>query len=635
MLLFVVVVLQPVFVVHAQSNDIFAVPPSFTVEGVPVIKKSDVEHLFFDPSLIRSNLIWDVDRKNRSILVTDEKSYIYRVDSPMGQPRNLIDGRVPHTVRVSPKGGIVAFLDDKENADNLELYLWSSGSSLRKLSAFNAKDESVESVVWDEDGERLYYMQTDYDSKTSKLCLSDLSVSRCPLTDLKGIWNVIDVEGNRVLLKYWKASSNQQLHVYDSSTGKLMPLDELGNSTKGFFAQGHVFWLSEGSAACDSGCLFASNVTTGRKSRIRLPGGLGNLHDVKISPDGISFLIQNSRDGIDNLRVARLKGDALVVTVPSFIRGSFVVWNSRWLSESEIVYSIENVGKPASIESFDIRSRKTTAWTKERLPAQLEAKVLPPEVISWSSFDTKRITGYAVRPAVAKEKTPVLIFVHGGPQMLDRPTFSVQDLRLATHLGLTIIHTNIRGSKGFGNVFMNADDRGKRGDAVKDIQALLDWIGKQSDLDPERIFIRGESYGGFVALSAAMREPRRIKAVVAEYPMVSIRGFLSQSWIDEFAKTEYGDPKDELLMKRLDELSPLNNALRWNATPLFLTRGKLDERVPERDVLSLKNQLKDRGAEVWFVYSNEAGHGVGGRYVTAAMYEFLKKQIRRKQNEKT
>ncbi len=184
---------------------------------------------------------------------------------------------------------------------------------------------------------------------------------------------------------------------------------------------------------------------------------------------------------------------------------------------------------------------------------------------------------------------------------------------------------------GFGKEFEDADNREKRGDAVKDIQALLDWVGKQPDLDANQIFLRGESYGGFIVLSTALQEPTRIKGVIAEYPLVSIRGFLSQSWIDEYARTEYGDPKDENLLKRLDELSPLNNVSRWNNIPLFLTRGKLDQRNPEKDVTDLKTQLQNKNSEVWFIYSNEDGHGFSGKYVTAAMFKFLKTQISKEQ----
>ena len=87
-------------------------------------------------------------------------------------------------------------------------------------------------------------------------------------------------------------------------------------------------------------------------------------------------------------------------------------------------------------------------------------------------------------------------------------------------------------------------------------------------------------------------------------------------------------------MKQLDELSPLNNVDRWGGAPLFMTRGKLDARNPERDVLDLKSQLQNRENEVWFIYAKEAGHGVAGRYVTAAMYEFLKRQLNKRGENK-
>lgn len=634
-LLFLVVILLPAFVVHAQSNDIFAVPPSFTVEGIPEIKNSDVEHLFFEPSLVKSNLIWDVDRKNRSILVTDERTYIYRVDSPMGKPQNLIDGRAPNTVRVSPNGGVFAFIDDKENADNYELYFRDEKGQIRKLSSFTGKDESVESIAWGKTGKTLFYTQVDYENKTTRLCSHDLSRSTCYELDLKGIWNVIDSDQDKLLLKYWRSSSNQSLYVYDLASKKLSTLEDKGNSTKGFFGQGRVFWLSEGSTECGAEtCLKSYDLKTGRRFRIELPKGIANLQDVKISPDQKGFLIQEMKDGIDNLRVGRLKKDKLVEIVSPFVRGNFVIWGTRWLSDKEIVYTTENISKPASIEVFDISTKRVTAWTKERIPPQFDNKVNPPEVINWRSFDDREISGYVIKPKKVEGKSPVLVFIHGGPQTIDRPTFNLQDVRVAANLGFTIIHTNIRGSRGFGTEFMDADNGAKRGDAVKDISSLVDWIEKQPELDSDRIIVRGESYGGFVALASALKEPKRVKAVIAEYPLVSIRGFLGQSWIDEFAIAEYGNPKDEKLMKQLDELSPLNNTDRWNRTPLFLTRGKLDSRSPERDVLGLKSQLQDRGAEVWFIYAKEAGHGVGGRYVTGAMYEFLKKQLTRKGENK-
>lgn len=617
---------------NAQSgDDVFPVPDTYKTEGIPPIKKSEVENLFYDPASIKSNLIWDTDQKNRKMLVTDETNNIFLLNTPLAQPVKLIAKIVPNSVKVRPDGDSFAYTDDHEHEDNYQLYLYNfKEKTPKKLVALTGKDESIDSFIWSKNGDSLFYMRVDYDGKTSKLCRYDFQQENCYSMGLKGIWSVLQDNSGRLLLKNFKAPSDQHLYVYDFTTNKLTSIDEKNNSPKGFFVGDRVFWTSEDSNEnCKQNpCILSLNLKNNKLTQLKLPADIKSLDEVKISPSGLNLMFQETKDGIDHLRIFRLKEDKLVKEISPFISGSYVIWNTRWLSDEEIVYTLENNGKPASIQSYNVKTKQVTEWTKERLPAQLEAKVKSPEVVKWKSFDGREISGYIVRPAAVQgKKSPVLIFAHGGPPVLDKPVFNSQDIRLASNLGMTIIHTNIRGSNGFGKEFMDADNKEKRGDAIKDIQSLLDWVQKQSDLDANRIYIRGESYGGFVALSTALQEPVRIKGVIAEYPLVSVRGFLSQSWIDEAAKNEYGDPKDENLIKRLDELSPLGNTKRWNKIPLFITRGKLDSRVPEKDVTDLKTQLQTDGTDVWFIYSNEDGHGFSGRYVFAAIYEFLKQQI--------
>jgi len=619
------------------TGDVFPVPNNFKTEGIPAIKNSEVENLFYDASAIRSNLIWDADRQNRRLLVTDETNSVWLLNTPMSQPVKMLEKIVPQSVKMRPGGVAFAYTSDQENEDNYQLYVYDfKENAPKKVVVLTGKDESVDSFVWSRAGDSLLYVRADYDTKKTKLCRNDLQAEKCFATSFGGIWEVMDTDANKVLLKHWKASSSQLLYLFDTQNDKLTPVDEKGNSRKAFLTGDRVFWTSEGNENCrKEPCILSQDLKSGKISQLNLPENLLNLNDVKVSPDGNHVVIQDTRDGIDVLRVFRLKKDKIVKEIPPFISGSYVVWNVRWLSDTEIAYTLEDIAKPTSIQSFNFDSKKYTDWTKERLPAQLVDKVKSPEVIRWKSFDGREVSGYVVRPKTMApgKKSPVLIYVHGGPQILDKPLFNTMDIRLADNLGMTTIHTNVRGSSGFGKEFMDADNREKRSDAVKDIQALLDWIAKQPDLDANQIYLRGVSYGGFVVLSTALQESSRIKGVIAEYPLVSIRGYLAQSWIDEFAKSEYGDPKDEDLMKRLDALSPLNNTDRWNQTPLFITHGKLDSRVPEKDVIDLKNQLQNKNSEVWFVYSTDGGHGFGGKYVTAAMYQFLKKQTT-KENKK-
>lgn len=626
---------------NAQSgNDVFPVPDTYKTEGIPPIRKSEVENLFYDPASIRSNLIWDADAKNRRLFVTDEKNSVYLLDQPMAQPVRLTQGFVPSKVKMRPDGLSFAYNSDHENEDNYQVYFYDlkekydfKEKTPKKLTTLTGKDESVDSFTWNKAGDSLFYVKVDYDTKISKLCQNNLSSEVCFPVELNGVWTVVEADGDFVLLRYSKGSTSHFLYAYDAKANKLAPLDEQGDVAKGFLFGTRAFWISEGNTACKSAqCVLVSDVKNIKPKRLNLPENLADFDDVKFSPAGTNLLVQESKNGFDNLRVFQLKKDKIVKEFLSFISGSYLIWDRRWLSETEVAYTLENNGKPTSIHSYDINSKKKTDWTKEKLPPQLEGKTKSPEPIKWKSFDGKEISGYVVRPAaVVQRKSPVLIFVHGGPQLLDKPVFNTQDIRLISNLRLTIIHTNIRGSNGFGKEFMNADDREKRGDAVKDIRALLDWVEKQPDLDANQIFLRGESYGGFVVLSTALQEPNRIKGVIAEYPLVSIRGFLSQSWIDEYARTEYGDPKDENLLKRLDELSPLNNTSRWNNIPLFLTRGKLDQRNPEKDVTDLKTQLQNKNSPVWFIYSTEDGHGFSGKYITAAMFKFLKTKISKEQ----
>ena len=617
-----------------QDADVFPVPDTYKVEGIPPIKKSEVENLFYDPSTIKSNLIWDADLKNRRLLVTDEKNAVYLLDAPMAQPVRLTQGFVPNKVRIRPDGTGFAYNSDHEDEDNYQLYFFDfKEKTPKKITAPTGKDESIESFAWTKTGDWLFYTKIDYDTKTSKICQNNLSAETCFPANLKGVWRVVEADGDYVLLRYAKASTSNFLYSYNTKKNKLTPLDEQGDVPKAFLFGTRAFWISEGNTTCGlSQCVLVADVKNIKPKRLNLPN-LADFDDVRFSPAGTNLLVQESKNGFDNLRVFQVKKDKIVKELSPFISGSYLIWDRRWLSETEVAYTLENNGKPTSVHSYDINSKKKTDWTKEKLPPQLEGKTQSPEPIKWKSFDGREISGYVVRPAAAVQgkRSPVLIFVHGGPQLLDKPVFNTQDIRLISNLGLTIVHTNIRGSNGFGKEFSNADDREKRGDAVKDIRALLDWIEKQPDLDAKQIFLRGESYGGFVVLSTALQEPTRIKAVIAEYPLVSIRGFLSQSWIDEYARTEYGDPKDEQLLKRLDELSPLNNVSRWNNIPLFLTRGKLDERNPEKDVTDLKTQLQNKNSEVWFIYSEEDGHGFSGKYVTAAMFKFLKTKISKEQ----
>ncbi len=81
-------------------------------------------------------------------------------------------------------------------------------------------------------------------------------------------------------------------------------------------------------------------------------------------------------------------------------------------------------------------------------------------------------------------RTPVIIDIHGGPEAQTRPAWNPGAQYFADVLGATVILPNVRGSDGYGTRYLNLDNAERREDSVRDIGALLDWIGRQPNLDP-------------------------------------------------------------------------------------------------------------------------------------------------------
>ncbi len=60
-------------------------------------------------------------------------------------------------------------------------------------------------------------------------------------------------------------------------------------------------------------------------------------------------------------------------------------------------------------------------------------------------------------------------------------------------LGYVVIAPNIRGSTGYGKSFADLDNGPAREDALRDLGALLVWVGMQKDLDRAHVAVMGQS----------------------------------------------------------------------------------------------------------------------------------------------
>ena len=173
-----------------------------------------------------------------------------------------------------------------------------------------------------------------------------------------------------------------------------------------------------------------------------------------------------------------------------------------------------------------------------------------------------------------------------------------------------------------------------REDSVRDIGSLLDWIDSQGHLDRNRIIVMGGSYGGYMVLASMVHYGSRLRAAVERVGISNFVTFLqnTQPYRRDLRREEYGDERIPAMRQFLTEISPLTHVSKM-VTPVLITQGANDPRVPLSESEQIVGALKEAGVPVWYVLAENEGHGfrkkVNRDYSSAVTYEFLSKYIKR------
>jgi dipeptidyl aminopeptidase/acylaminoacyl peptidase len=281
---------------------------------------------------------------------------------------------------------------------------------------------------------------------------------------------------------------------------------------------------------------------------------------------------------------------------------------------TRLAYSLSSAVSHSEVYVVDVRSpRRPVRWARGDADGLAPDAFSTPSLVEYPSFDGKAIPAWIYRPRRPGRK-PVIVLFHGGPEGQHQPSFNATLQYIVNDLGAVVIAPNVRGSGGHGKSWLVLDDGPKRKDAVKDVGALLDWIGKQPDLDASRVGVYGHSYGGFMALAAVIAYPERVRCAVDVSGMSNLITFIERSEPQqrEGLRSEYGDERDPGGRAVLAELSPLTHAASIRS-PLFVVQGESDLRVPADEAETLVATARRNGAEVWYLVGRDEGHGFHGK----------------------
>jgi dipeptidyl aminopeptidase/acylaminoacyl peptidase len=263
--------------------------------------------------------------------------------------------------------------------------------------------------------------------------------------------------------------------------------------------------------------------------------------------------------------------------------------------------------RPADVFAVDARSGEVRPLRDDKHPA---IDTLPPIEVSIESvkaFDGLAIPVNRYVPAgSAGNRLPTIANFHGGPAA-NTPVHWSHLVRFFVALGYAVVEPNVRGSRGFGRAFEQADNREKRADWLKDLEAVNRWAKSQPWCDPDRVIVWGQSYGGYTTLMALARQPTLWRAGVDLYGLYDLRAFLRRTdpYIRSVFVNEFGDvDKDAAL---LDEFSPKKDVDKI-ASPLFVYAGQNDPRVPRSEGDAIVAALRTRGVPVEYMVAGNEGH---------------------------
>ena len=175
---------------------------------------------------------------------------------------------------------------------------------------------------------------------------------------------------------------------------------------------------------------------------------------------------------------------------------------------------------------------------------------------------------------------PTAILLHGVPgveQNLD-VAYALRDQ------GWNCLYFHYRGSWGSeGNYsFEGAED---------DVSAATEWVLEQPSVDKKRLVMVGNSFGGYLALSATASN-HRVRATVAMSPLVdTVRNVFDVEIFDEFAGMLTGVTGTEL-KAQWDALPSIHTMQAdLNHRSILLITGDSDELFPPSHYESLVNEL--------------------------------------------
>ncbi len=230
------------------------------------------------------------------------------------------------------------------------------------------------------------------------------------------------------------------------------------------------------------------------------------------------------------------------------------------------------------------------------------------EIVRWKGPDNFDIEGLLVKPLgyQAGKRYPLILQIHGGPYGKFSDIFNSRAQIFAAN-GYAVLMPNPRGSTGYGHQFTVANMGDWGGKDFQDIMSGVDAVITKGIADADKCVVMGGSYGGFMTFWT-ITQTDRFKAAIGHAAISDWYSFHGQSDVPGLMEYGFlGQPWTAAETYR--KWSPMTYVERVR-TPILMTHGEQDKRVPIAQGEQFYRALKKRGVETVFLRYPREGHGI-------------------------
>lgn len=248
-----------------------------------------------------------------------------------------------------------------------------------------------------------------------------------------------------------------------------------------------------------------------------------------------------------------------------------------------------------------------------------------PQALQATVADGQHVSAFLYGPDTASTRPPPLIVrVHGGPTSACYPVFDPL-VHYWTTQGFAVADINPRGSGNAGRAYRErlAGEWGRID--VEDVIALTRSLVARGLADTDRLFVRGQSAGGFTVLNL-LATSSLFRAGASLYGVTDAPHLATRTHRFECGYLDWllGDAQSQL------DRSPIHR-LDTFTTPVIFFQGNHDNVVVPEQTLSMVEALRHRGVPARVMLFKDEGHGIRQphnrcRMIAAEMHFFMEQR---------